>query len=111
MIRDGDKGSRHHEGQHPVGTVLGEPSADGGKEHTPGGYRTPEDRQGQGGEGCARSESLRHVERCPVAVHRFANTIEQDKGGEDPETRGQRRLARLDLWRLIARRFEAAGAG
>src|SRR4029077_5813432 len=101
--RDSDQGNRHHERQRLVRALLGKPSADAGKENTPGSYSSPEDCQGQGGESCARSESLRHVERRPVTVQRFANPVEQGKGGEDPEARRQRRLAILALCRICPR--------
>src|SRR4029077_10377541 len=106
--RDSDQGNRHHERQRLVRALLGKPSADAVKENTPGSYSSPEDCQGQGGEGCARSESLRHIERRPVTVHRFANPVEQGKRGKDPETRRQRRRNLL-LWHLICPRLKRQG--
>ena len=110
--REDDKSERHHKRQEPVGTGLGEPLFDDGEEHRPTVTIAQNTVSASDATVVLAPETLRHVERCPVAVHRLDDAVEQGKRGKDPEAGGKRRLA----LRRFARRgpcapSSRAGAG
>lgn len=80
-------------------TVLGEPAVDRGEEQAPAGDHSPKNREAKRRGGGGVTKRGGHQDRSPVAIHRFADAVEQRGGGEGWEGRRQAGAGFFGGWR------------
>ena len=97
--RNEEEGHANDSGEDFENNSFGHPPVDRGEEQASAGDGTPEEREGEGCRGGGVCECAGHEDRRPIAVHCFANSIEQGGGGEGRKDRRQSAGGFIIGWR------------